>query len=145
MKQNWLKNVASLIGLMVFLILAIGSTDETSVEKEVSTQSPSYTISAQKLYADYEANEVAADKKYKGKILVVIGEIDDIGKDITDTIYITLKGNKYFGSIQCFFSKDNEDEIVNLSKGNYVAVKGKCDGKFMNILLRGCTLYQVYK
>jgi len=140
MKQNWIKNVVSLIGLTIFLILAVGSTDESSVEKDVSTQSASYSISAQQLYADYKANEVAADKRYKGKILEVYGEIDNIGKDITDTIYITLKGDKYFGSVQCFFSKDHEYQVANLSKGQFVTVKGKCDGKMMNILLRGCIL-----
>ncbi len=140
MKQNWLKNIVSLIGITIFLILAIGSTDESSVEKDVSTQSASYSISAQQLYAEYKANEVAADQRYKGKILEVYGEIDSIGKDITDTIYITLKGDKYFGSVQCLFSKDHEHQVANLSKGQFVTVKGKCDGKMMNILLRGCIL-----
>ena len=37
MKQNWLNNEVSLIGITIFLILAVGSTDESSVEKDVST------------------------------------------------------------------------------------------------------------
>ena len=140
MKVNRFKNAISVIGLLVFLIIAIGSTDEASVEKDVSSQSASYRISSQQLYADYKANEVAADQKYKSKILEISGEIDNIAKDITDTIYITLKGDKYIGSVQCFFSKNHENQAASLSKGQYVTVKGKCDGKMMNILLRGCAL-----
>lgn len=140
MKDNLFKHAMSLTVLVMFLIIAIGSTDDTAIEKDVSSQYVEEVITSQQLYNAYDANEVAADQKYKGKILLVSGEIEDIAKDITDTIYITLKGGEYIGSVQCFFSKSYENKAASLSKRQHVTIKGKCDGKMMNILLRGCEL-----
>jgi len=87
MKDNLFKHAMSLTVLVMFLIIAIGSTDDAAIEKDVSSQYVEEVITSQQLYNAYEANEVAADQKYKGKILLVSGEIEDIAKDITDTIY----------------------------------------------------------
>ena len=60
-----MKHLVSAMALAGFLFIAFGSIDESVTEIEISTQEPEMTISARKLYADYEANGVAADEKYK--------------------------------------------------------------------------------
>ena len=90
---------------------------------------PEYTkLSAVDLYREYRDNEVAADNKYKKETLEITGTVKNIGKDIVNTIYITLDVGEYFDSVQCFF-KDSESESVGmLSKKQEVTIIGRCEG-----------------
>ena len=135
-----IKHLLSAMAVAGFLFIAFGSDDETATETEISTQESAITVSARQLYADYEANGVAADEKYKGKVLQVTGVVNTIDRDIMDKIYVTLKGNQYFGDIQCFFAESHIGTASQLSKGQTITVKGKCDGKLMNVMLKGCII-----
>lgn len=140
-KTKIIKNLSSAIAVSAFSLLAIASTEE-SVEEDISGKGPDITISANDLHAAYDDNEVAADTKYKGKIIQVSGTVEDIGKDITDTIYVTLAaGDEYsMSSIQCFFADSHTEAAANLSKGDRVTIKGMGDGLMGNVLIRGCSL-----
>lgn len=133
-------HIASAGILLLFVVLAIGSTDtQESVQEDVSTAAPAARVTAAQLFADYDANEVAADEKYKGKVLIVTGTIEDIGKDIVDTMYVTLKTDNAIMSVQCKFADEHKSQLANAAEGQQVTIKGKCDGKLGNVLLRGCT------
>jgi uncharacterized protein (DUF1330 family) len=118
------------------------NTIATEIKKEVANEpaQPELTVTAPQLYKDYEANGVAADQKYKGKTIEVSGTIDNIDKDILDEIYVTLKGDEYFGSIQCYFSDEYTEQTAKLSKGQKLTVVGTCDGKLMNVLMKECSM-----
>jgi hypothetical protein len=117
------------------------STVITSPAATTGTPAP-ISVTATTLYHDYEGNEVAADEKYKGKTLAVSGTVDSIGKDISDTMYVTLSSGKQYSitSVQCIFGDEHKSALARLSKGQKVTVKGRCDGKFGNVLLRDCSL-----
>jgi hypothetical protein len=101
---------------------------------------PDLSVSAAELYTDYKANEVAADQRYKDRVIEVTGRVDNIGKDIMDTMYVTLDTGEMIGSIQCMFGTEHANSLAGLSKGQSVTIQGKCAGKMMNVLLQGCTL-----
>ena len=86
-----------------------------------------FAISAPDLYADYEANEVSADDKYKNKIIAVSGTVESINKDFLDKPYIILGTNNYLSAVACSF--EDEKKLKSLSKGDYVTIIGKCVGK----------------
>ncbi len=135
-----MKNIKSLLSIFLFIIIGFGSLDEfenlNQSPKVTSDSNPSVTISASKLYKEYNENEIAADEKYKGKIIEVTGVIRDIGNDIMDNAYITLVGNEYFGDIQCYF---NEKSVVaKLSKGKRITVIGSCSGLMINVQINNC-------
>ena len=69
------------------------------------------------------------------------GIVSDIKKDITDDIYVTLKGDEMFRQVQCYFN-DNAT-AGKLQKGMKVTFKGKCDGLMMNVLMKDCDLVNV--
>ena len=132
-----MKNIKSLLSIFLFIIIGFGSLDEfenlDQSPKVTSDSNPSVTISASK---EYNENEIAADEKYKGKIIEVTGVIRDIGNDIMDNAYITLVGNEYFGDIQCYF---NEKSVVaKLSKGKRITVIGSCSGLMINVQINNC-------
>ena len=134
------RNLASSLTVAAFVAVAIGSSSEKQVETEIANVPAAVTVSAKDLFEDYKANEIAADQKYKDKVLEVTGIVDSIAKDITDTMYVALKADQYIGSIQCYFDDAHGGQLANLKKGMKVSVKGKCVGKMMNVLLKGCVL-----
>lgn len=140
MRKTNFKHVLSAFAVAGFLFIAFGSDDEKKTETEIVNESPAVEISASQLYKDYESNGVAADQKYKGKVLRVSGVVNNIDRDIMDKIYVTLKGDQYFGDVQCFFAEDHVNMAAQLSKGQRITVKGKCEGKLMNVMLKGCVI-----
>ena len=133
------KILSTLVSLL-FIALAIGSSSDSATEEEISSQDPAYQVTAAQLYADYETNGVAADQKYKGKVILVVGEVENIDRDIMDDIYVTLATGELIGSVQCMFSESHANEASALRKGQRIAIKGKCDGQMMNVILRGCSI-----
>lgn len=85
------------------------NTGQSQFKSSPDSATPNYVLTADQLYGDYSANEVAADAKYKGKIVLVRGVIDDIGKDILDDAYIVIGGRGGFlDGVQCTFAKDKQ-------------------------------------
>ncbi|MDX9925554.1 MAG: hypothetical protein RBS48_12395, partial [Ignavibacteriaceae bacterium] len=90
--------------LIIILFGILGALIGTGGNKKITTdnnpldinnqeqQEVVIKITASQLVADYKANQVAADSKYKGNIVEVTGTISTIGKDIMDTPYISLNG-----------------------------------------------------
>ena len=102
-----------------------------------SSKIPSYTLTADQLFSEYKANEVAADNKYKGKVVLISGPIRQNGK-FMGTAYILIGGHGFLDGVQCMFGESAE--VGSLSKGSQVTVKGEVGGKKGNVLLRNCTL-----
>jgi hypothetical protein len=141
MKKNFRRHGVSLIALALFALLAAGSMDTDTDTKKVQSQTPAYTLSANQLVSDYEANEVAADAKYKGVTVVVSGSIESIGKDIMDQAYVVIGGQGFLDGVQCTFTKGEESSVARLSKGQQVTIKGEVSGKMIgNVLINKCTL-----
>jgi hypothetical protein len=141
MSAQKIRSLASvvLLGLMVLLALGSGKTPEQE-SKSVKSESPAIEVAAPKLFADYNANEIAADDKYKGRVLVVSGTVEDLGKDIMDQMYLTLKTDDVIKSVQAFFAAEHKSRLASMKKGDSVRVKCRCDGKFGNVILKDCSL-----
>jgi hypothetical protein len=114
------------------------STNSNSTKR--SEESPIIKVSALQLYTDYDANEVSADNKYKGKILQVSGIVGEIRKDFTNNIIVELKVGDIFKKVDCRFGKDNS-ETADLSKGQKVTVLGTCSGFLLkSVQLKECSI-----
>lgn len=101
---------------------------------------PSYAVTAEDLFSEYKDNEIAADNKYKKKIVSVSGVIQHIGKDIMNEAYIVIGGRGFLDGVQCFFPRSAETELGSLSVGRRVTIKGEVGGKMGNVLIRNCTI-----
>ena len=120
------------------------SDEEASGNSSVKRTKPSEAIKIESwgLVEAYESNEVAADERYKGKVLEVSGVVNAVKKDILDTMYIELKGGGEFElrGVQCYFDDSHTNSLSNLSKGQWVTIRGRCDGLMMNVLLKECEI-----
>ncbi len=93
------------------------------------------------VFAAYERNEVQADNQIKGKWLAIKGSVNKIGKDILDTPYVALSTKSHIFSVQCMFTKADENILSQLQPEQIVVIAGKCDGKMGNVLIRQCWFY----
>ena len=159
-QRNWFIRHPILTVLLVFFILGIigaaggkqtsineATTSEEPIVQEVKTEEtipPTeiqlITISASKLFAAYEENAIKADEMYKDKILEVSGISGNISKDITDTMYVTLKTDNLLGSIQCYLPENEKDKAMSLKPDKQITVRGRNSGKLINILLKDCVI-----
>ena len=129
-----MKNRFKLLLFGFFALIAIASTADIETTKITPETPVDIEVSARKLFADYQANEIAADETYNGKVLQVSGTIRDIGNDLLDNAYISIAGDQYFGDVQCFIA--DKAVVAKLRKGSFVTVKGECDGLLMNVILQ---------
>lgn len=118
--------------------------------KRVDESKPDFNLSAPELRVEYSKNEVSADTKYKDKVLIVEGVISSIQKNpIDNNEYIVTiiteaygRGTGIYGeNLVCVFSKEEQNSISSLNKGDLVFIKGLCKGiKFSSIELKFCKL-----
>lgn len=107
---------------------------ESSSAPEMAAEE-AVVVSAEKLYSEYAANEIAADSTYDGKVIVVSGVIRDFGKTSTwrdeegrYAAYVSFPDPADTDGVRCVFKARNKGQLVNLSKGETVKIKGKCAG-----------------
>lgn len=141
-------SIRAIIGLVVLLVvLKIGwslifSPNTSDSENVVISQNETpIKVSAIKLYSDYKRNEVAADEKYKGKLVEVTGVVGKIAKynylpvEYVGLPYVLLKTDNeseltddYSSNVGLIFSKDNISSIATLKLGKRVTFAGRCMG-----------------
>lgn len=97
-----------------------------------------FTLSADSLYQQYQANEHAADQKYLGKVLEVSGKLAEIQHSGNTEIWI-LSPQPGGGGINCqLFAGTRIDPEPKT--GDAVVVKGRCTGYLMDVNLADCVL-----
>ncbi|MBX3161800.1 MAG: hypothetical protein KF773_37910 [Deltaproteobacteria bacterium] len=110
-----------------------GRTDESdAVEAPID-------VSSDALHAEYAANEVRADQRFKGKTLRVSGAIQAIRKDILDNPIVVLWTRNQFEGVHARFN--TESELARLSIGDRIIVRCIGDNVVLNSpMLKKCTL-----
>ena len=132
---------AAIIGLLVVAIFVAGKLQDQDHVEDIDrttsvapTESPvSYTpeqaapapkdsapinVSVEQLFQDYQANEVSADLKYKGKVLAVTGNVQSIDKTFDDEISVKLKTSNEFEPV--LLTGISESDALHLHKGDNI-------------------------
>ena len=116
--------------------------------KEKYPDSPYYIdidieTTPQEICGEYEDNEVSADNKYKGKKVAITGTIERIIKSgFSDDPIIVFKGT-FIKDVKFYFSKDSNNEISNLSKGDKITIVGTCKGMtLVDVVLHKCKILE---
>lgn len=116
--------------------------------KEKYPDSPYYIdidieTTPQEICSEYEDNEVSADNKYKGKKVAITGTIERIIKSgFSDDPIIVFKGT-FIKDVKFYFSKDSNNEISNLSRGDEITIVGTCKGMTLgDVVLHKCKILE---
>lgn len=145
-----LKIIGGLVLIIIVVALATGnnkgqvsssSPSQTSPATEVAAKVPDAKLTASALYAEYDKNVIAADEKYKEKLLEVSGKVQSVDKDIMGSMYVAIKTNDLIGVVQCMLDDTQKTKAAALSKDQQVTVDGINKGRTLtNIILRDCSI-----
>jgi hypothetical protein len=129
-----MRKTLSVVGIILIAILLILGACAPAPTHEPTPALTTIKITAAKLYADYDANEVAADLKYKSELLEVTGVVTDIGISQSirpGTPVIVLAESldaPFMEGVTIHLSIDQKVKVATLSKGDTVTVMGICEG-----------------
>ena len=90
-------------------------------------------LTAEELYAVFDKNAIADERKYKGKEIVVSGEIDTISTNVAKQPLVTLKAG-FLQYISCRFPKESVDQLMSMEKGQQVELKCKVNYKIVTTI-----------
>lgn len=102
------------------------NTASSSAGVTDSSPAPVLSVTAPKLFIDYQSNEVQADNIYKGKRLAVRGMVTSIQKDFMNNIVVALGTTNEFMSVDARLVQDESEKAAQLQRGEIVNVV--CDG-----------------
>ncbi|CAN7472609.1 OB-fold protein [Paraburkholderia hospita] len=97
-------------------------------------------VSLDTLYNDYQANEVAADNKYRGHLLMVSGPINRIAKDLLDRTYLALNLERSVFDVAAVLASPYIPTAATLAKGQTVTLVCVGDGKAITPNLKDCAI-----
>ncbi len=138
------------IVLLVIIIIAIfsGNSSTTKQNKVATTQSTKTVkkeivkVEINPFIKEFDDNQLAAEKKYKGKIIETSAYINNISEDIAGKPFLSLspKASDYFGtSVKCNFN--DKDVLTSLKNGEWVKVQGEFKSQDLGIIvLSGCKI-----
>lgn len=98
-------------------------------------------INAQELVKAFKGNELAANKQYKDKELVVSGVVHSIDVNFGKAS-IAIQGDQFgLQNVRAHLNKDQEEAASQLQKGQKIKIKGVCDGlSFMDVSLQDAVI-----
>ncbi len=149
--QSWFKRHKILTGIGGFflfftMVSALGgpkegqSTATAETETTIEVVEEVTTVTASQLFSDYKGNQVAADEKYKGKTIEISGTISTIGKDLFDTMYVSLKTGDIIGTVQCMLEDSELEKAATLTQGQQITLTGEKPDYLMNVIVRNCKI-----
>lgn len=95
--------------------------DAEKAKAEAEANKP-YETTAKKLFAEYEANEVATDERIGKKPVLISGTVTSIDKDFTNNIIIKLGTSNQFMSAMMRMEDSEKEKAMSLSKGQNVRI-----------------------
>ncbi|MCK9362095.1 MAG: OB-fold putative lipoprotein [Syntrophales bacterium] len=138
-KFGWTWPVKIVVGLIVLGVIGSfmgkNSRETPQAPKPAAKPTEIISITSEQLYKEYEANEVAADPKYKDKTLKVSGTIRAIGKTIGDKPYVNLSTGPFSHQVMVMFPADTyNNQLAAYKKGDAIEVTGTCTGKTLGMV-----------
>ena len=92
-----------------------------------------FAVTAERLIADYSANTISADKRYKGKLLRITGTVAEVDTSLDGDPFISV-GN--FPSVtQLHFPKAAEAQLAQLTQGQAVIAICRGNGETLALPL----------
>jgi hypothetical protein len=128
------------MGILVLILAAAAWAYHAYFEPHQSAadKTVDFTISADSLYQQYQADEHSADLRYLGKVIEVSGKLSEIQHSGNSEIWI-LSPQPGGGGINCqLFAGTKVDPEPK--SGDAVTVKGRCTGFLMDVNLADCVL-----
>jgi hypothetical protein len=134
------KRTILLVGMFLLLLIAAAWAYHQYVKPHQSAadETADFTISADSLYRQYQADEHSADLRYLGKVIEVTGKLAEIQHSGNSEIWI-LSPQAGGGGINCQLFAGTKIDPEPKS-GDAVTIKGRCTGFLMDVNLADCVM-----
>lgn len=138
------------IGLIVIIVIGVVSSagksgssqnsESTGTTQEKQQVQEPTLIKAQELADDFDANQVAAESKWKGKLVQFSAEITNI----TDTgLSFSNVASKEFSMAQISCKITDKQQLLSLKNGQTVTVKGIVGNQTIGVIdVSDCSVVQ---
>lgn len=124
---------AGLWAVVAVAMLSCGGTTGTKDgAAETKKEEPAVAVTLQELGKAYYKNAVAADDAYKGKTLLLTGEVSVISELKDGRIRVWLSADKHLYKASCYFQAEHRGEVVKLTSGQVVTVRGHYVSRELN-------------
>jgi hypothetical protein len=87
-----------------------------------------HEVSSRTISNEYDANEIAADEKFKNKITLVTGRVNSISKDAFDNPFLSLQGKNSIQGVNARFKKEDIKELSTYKKGQSTNIVCRISG-----------------
>ncbi len=137
-----MKRAALLLPLALLLACDSKSNNSAAPTAQAKTESPAFTLSAKAITDEYKRNEVAADEKYKGKVVQISGTIGEIGKNAFDQMSVSVKADADgFSDLMAAFDDEQKSQLLPLKTGQSIKLQGEVTGFILgSVALSGCKI-----
>ncbi|MGE3803893.1 MAG: hypothetical protein AB7K24_04370 [Gemmataceae bacterium] len=138
----WAWTLAALgIGLLLCTFVVFLVRGYTSGSNRVNTglSDPELDVTALQLFYHFKTDKAAADAKYTGKLIYVLGSVDSVVIPDERTVRVYLVGQDLgsLSKVECVFKRDLA-RAANLIRNQRVSIKGICRGKDVHVLVTDC-------
>lgn len=99
---------------------------------------PDLSVEAPTLFADFVADESAANEKYLNKVLVVTGTVQGFVSKNSGPPTLRLETNSTLGSIECDFDQQTEHRRQEFPIGEPIKLKCICMDFYRDLKLVNC-------
>ena len=136
--------LVSRVTLLGLILVLLGCRSRTAPTPGPSN-APAVSVKAGELLKEYSTNAVAADAKYKGKLVQVSGKFGSAQKAPLLGYAVQLlpedasEGN--VSAVQCFIVEDAKEDVAKLQPEQRITIQGTCDGQVLSqVKLSQCSL-----
>lgn len=122
-------NILIVTVVLMYLVLGCSGTAGSSTGNTAAADPnvKPIAVEAKVLTKEYDTNELAADGKYKGKLLAVTGKIGNIAETFGN-VTVSLDGHNAVISAMCSFEESEKAAVAKLKKGQTTTLIGTGDG-----------------
>jgi hypothetical protein len=136
--------LVSLSTLFVLILGILGCRTRTSPPAGTPA-APVVTVKAGDLLQEYGSNAVAADAKYKGKLIQVSGKFGSAQKAPLLGYAVQLlpedAPDVNVSYVQCFIVESAQEDVAKLQPEQMITIQGTCDGQVLGqVKLSQCSL-----
>jgi hypothetical protein len=97
-------------------------------ENVAATSAPQLSITATQMHDEYNNNDVAAKRKYVGKVVMVTGTIWIMNYSEMVRSYVALTARGYESAVTCYVV--DREQLTSLNRGDTVSVVGTVSGAY---------------